>query len=724
MCSSDLDTYLVSGAGPEWIDGQPYTFEGYDAYADSGTSGIDRILAQGNGAVDIGLLNFGAGSGIEVIENATELSDGSGVNGHALVRLLGDWQNNSFDFSSVTFSGGPFLIDLGGGDDSFTGAATADEVKGGYGDDLLLGGAGDDTLQGDGGDDTLDGGDGSDSYLVSGLESGGWLSFGGYDTYADSGSTGVDRIVAIGNDDVDVGLADGNFLSSNGIEQVVNTTSKVVNGVTVLGAVRFLGTWANNLLDFHNVKALQGPLRLDAGGGQDTILGTNGADILLGGFDNDLLDGGDGGDTYLVSGAGPEWIDGQPYTFEGFDSYADSGTSGLDRILAQGNGPVDIGLLNFGPGSGIEVIENATTAAAPVRLLGDWQNNSFDFSTLSFVGGPFRSDLGDGNDSFVGSSIADAVWGGAGNDGLSGGAGNDTINGGAGNDTLNGGAGSDTLDGGAGVDSLDGGAGSDTYRVSGTSASGFAGYDTYRDSGSGAGEIDRIMAAPGSAAVDIGLTSFSSALGIEVIDASTTTGAVRLLGDANANAFNFSSVSLLGTTLSIDLGAGNDTAIGSAGADRILAGTGNDNLSGGAGSDTLQGGGGLDTLTGGAGADCFSVTTLTDAVTGGTSAAPLFERVSDFVIGQDSFDVSAVPPAGSFKTLGAVAYLTSASISSLLSAGNFLVNGAATFTYGSRTFIAFNNSTAGYSASTDAIIEMTGYGFAAGFTSLSQIGII
>ena len=300
----------------------------------------------------------------------------------------------------------------------------------------------------------------------------------------------------------------------------------------------------------------------------------------------------------------------------------------------------------------------------------------------------------------------------------------DRILGGSGNDNLSGGAGSDTLDGGAGVDTLDGGAGSDTYMVSGTSASNFAGYDTYRDSGSGAGELDRIMAAPGSAAVDIGLTSFSSALGIEVIDASTTTGAVRLLGDANANAFNFSSVSLLGTTLSIDLGAGNDTAIGSAGADRILAGTGNDNLSGGAGSDTLQGGGGLDTLTGGAGADCFSVTTLTDAVTGGTSAAPLFERVSDFVIGQDSFDVSAVPPAGSFKTLGAVAYLTSASISSLLSAGNFLVNGAATFTYGSRTFIAFNNSTAGYSASTDAIIEMTGYGFAAGFTSLSQIGII
>ena len=137
------DTYLVSGAGPEWIDGQPYTFEGFDAYADSGTSGIDRILAQGNGPVDIGLLNFGPASGIEIIENATQLPDGSGHTGHALVRLLGDWQNNSFDFSSVSFSGGPFLIDTGWGEDTIQGSASADTLRAAGGDDVLDGGDGD-----------------------------------------------------------------------------------------------------------------------------------------------------------------------------------------------------------------------------------------------------------------------------------------------------------------------------------------------------------------------------------------------------------------------------------------------------------------------------------------------------------------------------------------------------------------------------------------------------
>jgi Ca2+-binding RTX toxin-like protein len=453
---------------------------------------------------------------------------------------------------------------------------------------------------------------------------------------------------------------------------------------------------------------------LDGGWGMDSVFGGSGNDLLDGGYDNDLLDGGEDGDTYLVRGAGPSWIAGVPYTFEGYDSYADSGLSGTDRILALGNGPVDIGLLSFGPASGIEVIENTTTIdngsgstnPALVRLLGNWQANLLDFSAVSFVGGPFRCELGDGNDSFIGAATPDDVWGGSGNDRLSTGAGNDRLNGGGGKDTL------------------DGGAGSDTYEVSGTLASAFGGYDTYADSGSGAGEVDCIVAAPGSGAVDIGLTAFSTSNGIEVIDASTTAGAVRLLGDANANSFNFTGISLIGSNLCIDLGAGNDIVIGSAAADRILGGAGNDNVTGAGGDDALQGGAGLDILTGGGGADSFAYTTLTDGVLGGTGTAPLFERVTDFVIGQDNFDVSTVPPAGSFKNLGAVSYLTTSAITSLLSTSNFQANGAATFTYGSRTFIAFNNSSAGFSASTDAIIEMTGYSFAAGFNSLNQISII
>lgn len=235
-----------------------------------------------------------------------------------------------------------------------------------------------------------------------------------------------------------------------------------------------------------------------------------------------------------------------------------------------------------------------------------------------------------------------------------------------------------------------------------------------------------VVAASGSATVDIGLTAFSSTNGIEVIDASATSGPVRLLGDANANLFNFTGVNLIGSNLSIHLGAGNDTAIGSAAADRLLGGTGTgtDNLNGAGGDDAIQGGGGLDVLTGGSGSDSFGYTTLTDAVIGGTGAAPLFERINDFVIGQDNFDVSTVPVAGSFRTLGAVNDLTASAIGILLNANTFQANGAATFSYGSRTFIAFNNATAGFSSTTDAIVEITGCSYAAGFNSLSQISIV
>ncbi len=97
-------------------------------------------------------------------------------------------------------------------------------------------------------------------------------------------------------------------------------------------------------------------------------------------------------------------------------------------------------------------------------------------------------------------------------------------------------------------------------------------------------------------------------------------------------------------------------------------------------------------------------------------------------MGADQFDVGTVPPAGGFKTLGPVAFLTSSAIGTLLNASNFVANGAATFTYGSgaglRTFIAFNNATAGYVSTGDAIVEITNYTFATGFTSLAQINLV
>jgi len=811
------DTYEVKGAGPQWIDGVPYTFEGYDTYTDSGATGLDRILALGGAAVDIGLLSFGPASGIEQIVNGTKLDDGAGGTIAAQVRLLGNWEANSLDFSATELVGGPFLIDgadgkdsikgsaaadrirggrdndqldggagndiyevsgrdpansnwstysfegydnyadqagsddrivavaangsdgvdigllnfgpgsgieridatgtsgavrllgdwqansfdfsgtelrgsnisieLNDGNDSFVGSATADRVDGGYGNDDLRGGDGDDTLSGGGGDDRLDGGQGSDTYRVSGLEAGGWKTFGGYDTYSDSGSSGIDRIVAVGPEDVDLGLAGGNFLAANGIEEVVNSTTRNDNGVITTARLRLLGNWSGNVMDFRGVALVGGNICIESGDGNDSLYGSNAADTFLAGKGDDQLDGGGGSDTYVVSGN-------SGVGFQGYDSYADSGSGDLDQILvvaASGSEAVDIGMRSFGPSGGIEQI-NASGTTGRVRLLGDSSANSLNFSSTTLIGANLLIDAGSGNDTITGSSGGDRILAGTGNDWLNG----------------------------AG--------GSDTYEVSGNTGSGFGGYDTYADAGSGGGEIDRIVVASGSNAVDIGLTSFAASNGIEEINGTATSGQVRLLGDSNANSLNFSATSLLGANLLIDGGAGNDTITGSSGSDNILGGLGVDQLNGGSGDDTLIGGSGLDSLSGGSGNNTFVYTTLTDAIVGGTSSSPQFEKISNFTVGADCFDLSTTPSTGGFKNLGAVSALTITGISTLLSTSNFLANGVSTFTYGSgpsqRTFIAFNDAIAGYKSTTDAIVELFAIGYASGYNSLAQISLI
>ena len=681
------DRYEVSGAGPDWIDGQPYLFEGYDSYADTGADGNDHLVAVGHGPVDVGLLNFGPASGIEAIVNATSIDDGAGGAMAAEVRLLGNWEANTFDFSATELRGGSIRMELKDGNDRFLGSTAADQVDGGYGNDSLQAGAGDDILIGAGGDDSLDGGQGSDTYRVSGLVAGGWKSFGGYDTYTDSGLSGIDRIVAVGIDDVDIGLAGGNFLASNGIDEIVNASSKVVNSVTEAGRVRLLGNWQNNSLDFHNIAFVGGNFRIESGDGSDSIIGSAAADTLLAGKGDDSVNGAGGNDIYEVSGNSTTG-------FHGYDVYADSGSGDFDQILvvaAVGSEAVDIGLRSFGLSSGIEQI-NATATSGRVRLLGDSSANLYDFTAVTLVGSNLSIDVGSGNDTVIGSAAADRILAGT------------------------------------GTDSLNGAAGSDTYEVSGNSASGFGGYDIYADSGSGVAEIDRIVVANGTMAVDIGLTNFASSHGIEEIDATASSGQVRLLGNSSANSFNFTGITLVGSNLSIDVGSGNDTVIGSVGADNILGGLGVDQLNGADGDDIINGGGGLDRLTGGSGNDTFDYTKLTDAIIGGTSSAPLFETIIGFTVGADRFDLTTTPVAGSFKTLGSASALTVAAISSLLSSSSFQANGSATFSYGSganlRNFIAFNDGTAGYKSSTDAIVEISSFGFATGYDSLAQIGFI
>ena len=138
-----------------------------------------------------------------------------------------------------------------GSADSLAGGGGEDTIWGGWGNDTLLGGAGADLLVGELGDDLLDGGQDGDTYRVSGNSTTG---FHGHDTYKDSGTDGIDRIVVLGTGDVDIGIKG---FAATGIEEID------ARGAT--GTVRLLDTSAASLIDLRGVTITGTNLVIDGG---------------------------------------------------------------------------------------------------------------------------------------------------------------------------------------------------------------------------------------------------------------------------------------------------------------------------------------------------------------------------------------------------------------------------------------------------------------------------
>jgi Ca2+-binding RTX toxin-like protein len=238
------------------------------------------------------------------------------------------------------------------------------------------------------------------------------------------------------------------------------------------------------------------------------------------------------------------------------------------------------------------------------------------------------------------------VVGSTGSDRVQGGAGNDVMNAGAGNDIFQGGAGDDLLNGGSGADQLIGESGNDTYIVDNLS--------------------DRITEGL-NAGIDTVQSSVTYTLGSNLEN-------LTLIDSGNIN------------------GTGNAL---------------NNIITGNSGNNILRGSGGADTLTGASGVNTFVVGSLSDSLLSG------FDHITDLKIGIDRIDGPRAVNAASVAELGEVASLTESAIASVLTASSFLGNRAATFTFAdageSRTFLALNNGIAAFQASSDAIIEITGY---------------
>jgi len=249
---------------------------------------------------------------------------------------------------SITTGDGDFKIFLEEGDQ----IGGDDTITSGSGDDSLVAGSGNDTFNrvgGDEGNDTIDGGSGFDI-----------IQFRNFFLDGDSGV------------EVDLG---GNTPFATGVDSLRN-----IEGV--IGSRRP----ANDTI-----------------GGDDTLTGSDNANVISGLSGDDTIEGGAGADT-IDGGTGTDTA-----------SYANAG-------------------------SGVDVDLTANTAT-------DGSGSTDELISIENI---------------IGSEFGDTLEGGGNENSIEGGAGADSIRGLQGDDELVGGSDNDTIEGGAGADTIDGGGGTDT----------------------------------------------------------------------------------------------------------------------------------------------------------------------------------------------------------------------------------------------------------------------
>lgn len=355
----------------------------------------------------------------------------------------------------------------------------------------------------------------------------------------------------------------------------------LVSGVKeTTGTGTFYGTDGADIL-FGGIAADGAARDIDAGVGNDRVLGSkaaehlsggSGDDHLLGNGGDDMLDGGDGDDV-LVGGTGND-------TFNG-GAGADTADYGEARDSVRADLSAGRGAGGDALGDTYHAVENVDGSIFDDILIGDGQQNALSG--------------GNGNDVLIGGALCDNLNGGAGFDivsysnsdagvhiylhsghgavshaegdvygsieGANGSNYDDIIFGNDTDNTIKGLNGDDLLIGSGGSDRLDGGAGVDTVSYSRMDAAVAVRLDL-RNGTKGNGEKDVY-------------TSIESATGSEFSDV--------IYGDRGNNTLK-------------GLG-GNDHLIGGQGDDLLIGGNGHDTLAGGMGADIIDGGAGINTAS-------------------------------------------------------------------------------------------------------------------------------
>jgi Ca2+-binding RTX toxin-like protein len=436
----------------------------------------------------------------------------------ALIQLFGQGGN---DFITLDESNGALPranIFAGTGNDTITGGSGNDILFGQAGNDVLLGKGGSDLLFGGTGSDVLTGGDGNDQVF---------------------GEAGNDRMIWNPGDDSDLfeGGADTDTAEVNG-GNGAETFTATANGTRVrfdrVDAAPFsldIGTTENLVVNMNggdDVFSATGNLAalirvtVDGGAGNDTILGSNGGDVLFGGEGNDSIDGQQGNDVAFLgagndifqwdAGDGSDIVEGQAGTdtlrfngsaaAEAFQLSASGGRAlltrnlgdvtmnlddievitvnalgGADGVVVGNLAGTDVTTVNInlsgapggtgGDAAADAVTVNGTTGGDVVTLAGAGGDAALTglAARVNIAGAEGANDsllvnLLGGDDSFAATTLS------AGTVRLTvdGGAGNDLILGSQGADVLLGGEGNDTVVGDNGNDTALLGAGDDAFQ--------------------------------------------------------------------------------------------------------------------------------------------------------------------------------------------------------------------------------------------------------------------
>ena len=296
------------------------------------------------------------------------------------------------------------------GRDRYLGEDGDDNLRGGEGNDVLEGGLGADFIQGQNGDDYIDGGDGNDN-----LRGG-----SGDDTII--GGIGDDNLRGEAGDDIIVAGAGDDFIRGGAGIDIIdggegNDRISFFELDQTQGVVGDLETQTLSNDGYGNSETLTSVEGLGSGTRfVDTLLGSSGANVLLGNSDDTIS--GRGGDDFIQIGAS---LNGGG-TIDGGD--------GIDYLQ------FSTGYLADTNGDGIaEVIETAIGVNVNLNLQTNQLQNDGNGRQATLLG---IENLG-------GTSLNDFFIGTVGDNLIEGYDGNDVIVGLFGNNTLNGGSGSDTI---------------------------------------------------------------------------------------------------------------------------------------------------------------------------------------------------------------------------------------------------------------------------------------